>query len=168
MYKTLTGNKVYRKEGDQERLYSEIRCPKCGTLTYERRQSRIEAALQAYCRSCRGTGVIGGKRSLRSSQAAYKHDGRSKHPLYSTYHGMRNRCNNIAHKAFYAYGARGITVCQEWLDDFWQFVADVGDRPDGTTLDRIDGDKGYTPDNCRWSDWSTQMRNRRRFKRSAA
>ena len=83
------------------------------------------------------------------------------HPLYSVWQGMRRRCRNPRATQFKDYGGRGISICPEW-DSFDQFVADMGPRPDGYSLDRIDNDKGYSPDNCRWAPRVEQQRNQRR------
>jgi hypothetical protein len=85
------------------------------------------------------------------------------HYLYKTWQSMRQRCSNPNVKSFKNWGGRGITVCPEW-DDFWVFVADMGDRPEGHTLDRIDNDKGYSPDNCRWASRHQQSINSRKVK----
>ena len=70
------------------------------------------------------------------------------------------RCYNAKVKSFKDYGGRGITVCDGW-HLFENFLAYMGERPEGMTLDRIDSDKGYTPDNCRWATKTTQARNTR-------
>ena len=86
---------------------------------------------------------------------------KSTHPLWQTYVGMMSRCGNPKADNYRYYGGRGITVCEAWSSDFWTFVADMGPKPDGTTVDRIDVDGPYSKANCRWADASTQMSNRR-------
>lgn len=87
--------------------------------------------------------------------------GNKEHPLYLTWNSMRTRCNNPNHAAYHRYGGRGIQVCSEW-DDFWQFVADVGDKPsEEYTLDRIDNDGNYEPGNVRWATRKEQSWNSR-------
>lgn len=83
------------------------------------------------------------------------------HALYSTWKGMKERCSNPNHIRYAEYGGRGITVCERWRDNFWSFVADVGERPDGHTLDRVDNDRGYEPGNVRWATRSEQNANKR-------
>lgn len=73
---------------------------------------------------------------------------------------MRRRCNSVTCPFYERYGGRGITVCERW-DDFELFVADMGDRPNGYTLERVDNDKGYSPENCKWASYVTQNANRR-------
>lgn len=81
------------------------------------------------------------------------------HPLYDTWRGMIERCRNPGHVRWHRYGGRGVSVCDRWKRSFWNFVEDMGEKPAGTTLDRKDNDKGYSPDNCRWSTSRTQRRN---------
>lgn len=73
---------------------------------------------------------------------------------------MRARCNNLKHKQYGDYGGRGIRVCGRW-DKFENFLADMGEAPQGLTLDRRENDGNYEPDNCRWSPPVVQANNRR-------
>lgn len=76
---------------------------------------------------------------------------------------MHERCSNAKHFAFKDYGGRGIRVCESWRE-FEAFMSDMGVRPDGMTLGRIDNEKGYEPGNCRWETQKSQARNRRNSK----
>lgn len=81
-------------------------------------------------------------------------------PTHVTWRSMIERCTYPGAVNFARYGGAGITVCEEWKD-FSRFLADVGERPAGTTLDRIDGSLGYAPGNVRWATPLEQARNKR-------
>jgi len=84
-----------------------------------------------------------------------------RHPLFQTYQGMVQRCTNTNHKDWNNYGGRGIVVCDRWLQSFENFIEDVGERPNGCTLDRINRDGPYCKENCRWATASLQNKNKR-------
>ncbi len=81
-------------------------------------------------------------------------------PTYNTWHGMIQRCTNSNTRSYKNYGGRGITICPEWFD-FKNFLTDMGIRPVGTTIDRINVDLGYVPGNCRWATPKEQAMNKR-------
>lgn len=92
-------------------------------------------------------------------------DGREKHPAYKCYRAMLRRCYHPSTYLYHRYGGRGISVCEEWVKDFWQFSKDMGERPRGYSIDRLDSDGNYEPSNCRWASVKEQSYNRSNSKK---
>lgn len=80
---------------------------------------------------------------------------------YKTWLSMKARCENPRSQNYKYYGGRGIEICARWSSNFEEFLADMGDRPEGKSLDRIDPDGDYEPGNCRWATRKEQRVNRR-------
>lgn len=138
-------------------------------------RKRKEAAWECLC-ECGNTTIVNGY-ALRSGHTnscgcyAIKRskESNTKHGMfgtliYRTYANMKNRCYNPKYYLFSHYGGKGVTVCDEWLGDrgfqtFYQWSIENGYRK-GLSIDRIDNEKNYCPDNCRWVDMSVQQNNR--------
>lgn len=119
-------------------IFYKCKC-ECGNIFY-RNKYEIQKHINGCCPKCKRYGRL-------------DYDGHTKHPLYRVYYAMKQRCFDKNSSEYHNYGARGITVCKEWMDSyqtFYQWCLENGYRK-GLQLDRLDNNKSYSPDNCRFS-----------------
>lgn len=139
-----------------------------GDLYVLNRIAKIEGRTHYLCRCLRdGNELEVESNNLKSGHTAScgcrkaTLSGASKNRAYNIWACMHLRCNDPSAVSYAYCGARGIRVCERWCT-FFNFYLDMGDPPPGTSLDRIDNNAGYRPDNCRWATRVTQQRNTRR------
>ena len=129
------------ERGKHGQVYWECQC-QCGAKNLVMGES-LRRQTSTKCLSCKNTV-----------------HGMEKTPTYCTCAAMKQRCSNPNYHSYFYYGGRGILVCNEW-QSFEVFLADMGEKPEGTSIDRIDVEKGYFKENCRWATPAQQARNRR-------
>ncbi len=83
---------------------------------------------------------------------------------YQSWSGMKRRCINKTNHAYSRYGGRGINICDRWITSFENFYSDMGHKPEGYSIERINNDGNYEPDNCKWATPAEQSKNKRMYK----
>lgn len=131
---------------------------------------RVNKRVIWFCEcECGGTALVSSSNLLNGNTTScgcfrrtrmMKHGGASSTRAYRCWCSMLHRCENPNDKGFHRYGGRGITVCAEW-HDFETFRRDMGDPPDNRSIERINNNRGYSPDNCKWATDKEQQRNLR-------
>jgi hypothetical protein len=143
---SLTFAGIADERGDNNRLFGRFVCD-CGNETIMRAGLVLNGKGRAHCGCKRDFGAHR-KHGMRSSRE------------YSSWQAMKARCLDPANKDYPRWGGAGITVCEDWIASFDAFYSHIGPRPEGTSIDRIDTEKGYCPGNVRWATPSEQARNR--------
>lgn len=145
-----TGNLVRKPHKGGWTLCAECHCSRCGKLGYPQVRPNGDFRRNGLTRCCIGHGHTRGPASEPTRHS----------PEYNSWLSMKNRCRNPRCQDYGNYGGRGIRVCDRWVSDFAAFLADMGPRPLGTSLDRLDANGNYEPDNCRWATPQEQTHNK--------
>lgn len=145
-----------------------------GRLNVIRRDDNIGSATAWFCEcDCGGTVTVrylslvrGETKSCGCILSEYMRERKTIHGHYNSrtyhsYHSMKARCLNKKHRQYKDYGGRGIKISKSWVNSFESFLKDMGERPKGKTIDRIDNNKGYNKNNCKWSTRKEQNNNKR-------
>lgn len=152
-FSRLTITRFDHWDSAKHRSFYVCRCD-CG-------ESCVQDNVRLKAGSVRSCGCLKREATVRRNMGTKRTHGMSKSAEYKAWRAMKNRCGNSSVACFKHYGGRGISVCVRWMKSFENFYADMGPRPPKMSLDRIDVNGNYEPQNCRWADTVTQRNNQR-------
>lgn len=138
-----------------ERIYPNQNGNTVWSCTCDCGNTKIVTAIQLRVGRTQSCGCL---RRDRTLEAVVTH-GRSKTRVYEIWAGMIRRCEDASHKNYDRYGGRGIKVCERWRSNFKDFLDDMGEPPQGHTIERKNNDGNYEPNNCKWASRKDQSRN---------
>jgi hypothetical protein len=147
--------KIKKVMNNRVRTYWQCVCD-CGQETV----SRTDTLLNGRANSCGCFAIDISKSRVKHSHCVNRQT--NGNATYVSWKGMKQRCNNPNSDQYGHYGAIGVTVCDRWIDNFSNFLEDMGERPDGMTIDRVNPHGNYEPSNCRWADYFVQNNNQKR------
>lgn len=154
-YKTKKWTVIREVERSEKNLRRfECEC-ECGTIAVIHLSNLMSVGTSNFCKLC----------AAKSASIKNTRHGLEGSPIYLVWRDMKQRCYNEKNASWKYYGARGIKVCDRW-NKFENFFEDMSPRPDKYQLDRIDNEKGYEPNNCRWVSCAENNNNRRNSKKN--
>lgn len=158
-YGKLTG--ICQVESVKKRTMWKFRCDCGNEKVLQAKHVRDGRTTSCGCDTKEKRQAIIARNPVMMSGQGFRSHGLSKTPTYFIWKSMKARCYRQTDKDFHHYGGQGVKVCDAWRKSFMAFYLDMGEAPEGLTLDRINPFGDYEPGNCRWATWSEQNLNKR-------